>query len=183
MALIVCPDCGNSVSDKAKACPKCGYPIESMALSAQKSEEPESSQLIQDSSLEKKTFSVSQAAKKLRASKKNCIIASVSAIVLVAAIGMTLFLSTRGSHGIVGKWQTMITDSVIAEYEFTKDGNFISYAGECKDQMIAMGHGTYLIKDGQVLIDMPQATDEEYTDYSVVNGKLQLYGREWERVK
>lgn len=27
MALIKCPECGTSVSDKATACPKCGYPI------------------------------------------------------------------------------------------------------------------------------------------------------------
>lgn len=27
MALIKCPECGNEVSDKAKACPKCGYLI------------------------------------------------------------------------------------------------------------------------------------------------------------
>ncbi|MBR5375713.1 MAG: zinc-ribbon domain-containing protein [Lachnospiraceae bacterium] len=27
MALIVCPECGRKVSDKAAACPQCGYPI------------------------------------------------------------------------------------------------------------------------------------------------------------
>lgn len=27
MALITCPDCGASVSDKAIACPSCGHPI------------------------------------------------------------------------------------------------------------------------------------------------------------
>jgi hypothetical protein len=27
MALIRCPECGNEVSDKARACPKCGAPI------------------------------------------------------------------------------------------------------------------------------------------------------------
>ena len=27
MALIVCPECGGKVSDKASACPHCGYPI------------------------------------------------------------------------------------------------------------------------------------------------------------
>ena len=28
MALIICPDCGNKVSDKAKSCPKCGWSIQ-----------------------------------------------------------------------------------------------------------------------------------------------------------
>lgn len=27
MALIVCPECGGKVSDRAEACPKCGYPL------------------------------------------------------------------------------------------------------------------------------------------------------------
>lgn len=27
MALIVCPECGGNVSDRAPACPHCGYPI------------------------------------------------------------------------------------------------------------------------------------------------------------
>ena len=29
MALVECPECGNQVSDRAKACPRCGFPIES----------------------------------------------------------------------------------------------------------------------------------------------------------
>ena len=28
MAMIKCPECGNSVSDKAKNCPNCGCPID-----------------------------------------------------------------------------------------------------------------------------------------------------------
>ena len=31
MALINCPECSNSVSDKAFACPRCGYPISQSA--------------------------------------------------------------------------------------------------------------------------------------------------------
>ena len=31
MALIDCPECGTSVSDKAVVCPKCGYPMKPMA--------------------------------------------------------------------------------------------------------------------------------------------------------
>ena len=30
MALITCPECGQSVSDHADACPKCGYPVGAM---------------------------------------------------------------------------------------------------------------------------------------------------------
>jgi len=28
MALIVCPECNNKVSDQAEACPHCGYPVQ-----------------------------------------------------------------------------------------------------------------------------------------------------------
>src|SRR6266851_3500467 len=34
MALINCPDCGRSVSERATACPSCGYPIASMGHSS-----------------------------------------------------------------------------------------------------------------------------------------------------
>ena len=30
MALIECPECGQSVSDRAVACPNCGYPVSAM---------------------------------------------------------------------------------------------------------------------------------------------------------
>lgn len=30
--LINCPECGNSVSDKASKCPECGHPIRSMLI-------------------------------------------------------------------------------------------------------------------------------------------------------
>ena len=30
MALIKCPECGNNISDKAKACIHCGYPMEAL---------------------------------------------------------------------------------------------------------------------------------------------------------
>ena len=32
MALIKCPECSNSVSEKATSCPKCGYPLDAPAL-------------------------------------------------------------------------------------------------------------------------------------------------------
>lgn len=31
MAMIKCPDCDASISDKAATCPKCGYPMQPMA--------------------------------------------------------------------------------------------------------------------------------------------------------
>ena len=30
MALMICPECGGQVSDKAHTCPHCGYPIEEL---------------------------------------------------------------------------------------------------------------------------------------------------------
>ena len=30
MALMLCPECGGQVSDKAHTCPHCGYPIEEL---------------------------------------------------------------------------------------------------------------------------------------------------------
>lgn len=186
MALITCPECGNNVSDKANACPKCGCPIESIIsrLQVQEHDESETQQVAQDAPLgENPAIIVQLNSEEHRSPKKKRIILSICATIVAAAIAVALLFATRGSKGIVGRWRTKLTESVVAEYEFTKDGNFISYAGESDDTIIMMAHGTYRIKDGQVLIDMPQSTGEEYNDYSIVNGKLQLYGQEWERVK
>lgn len=186
MALIICPECGNNVSDKANACPKCGCPIESIIsrLQAQEHDESEAQQVAQNVPLEESSAIVVQSdSEGQRSPKKRRVILAICATVIVAVIAVALLLATRGSKGIVGRWRTKLTESVVAEYEFTKDGNFISYAGESDDTIIMMAHGTYRVKDGQVLIDMPQSTGEEYNDYSIVNGKLQLYGQEWERVK
>lgn len=32
MAIIQCPNCGNSISDKASVCPKCGYSIDAQQV-------------------------------------------------------------------------------------------------------------------------------------------------------
>lgn len=40
MALITCPECGQSVSDKASKCPKCGYPIDEHPASTEENPEP-----------------------------------------------------------------------------------------------------------------------------------------------
>ncbi len=37
MALIKCPECGNSVSDKAVRCPKCGFPLDEINAATQES--------------------------------------------------------------------------------------------------------------------------------------------------
>ena len=34
MALVSCPECGNSVSERAPACPKCGAPIAAQTIEA-----------------------------------------------------------------------------------------------------------------------------------------------------
>lgn len=33
MSLITCPECGQSISDKAAACPHCGYPLSALKIS------------------------------------------------------------------------------------------------------------------------------------------------------
>ena len=39
MALIICPECGKEISDKAKCCIHCGYPLEEMQKAQQEQEE------------------------------------------------------------------------------------------------------------------------------------------------
>ena len=38
--LMICPECGHTVSDKAVSCPNCGYPINSLTISQKAENKP-----------------------------------------------------------------------------------------------------------------------------------------------
>ena len=52
MALLLCPDCGNQVSDLAQSCPKCGRPMKAVDPGAVKN--PEAATLAKPSAAQSK---------------------------------------------------------------------------------------------------------------------------------
>ena len=49
MALILCPNCGKKISDKAKKCPKCGYEMDSVSGGNISSADIKASPLVENS--------------------------------------------------------------------------------------------------------------------------------------
>lgn len=46
MALIICPECGRQVSDRAAACPQCGYPISTAPMAQENTNQGKSKDLM-----------------------------------------------------------------------------------------------------------------------------------------
>lgn len=109
MALIKCPECEQSISDKATKCPKCGYPIKEYLDS--KAEETPSENSGDDSADTEDSANV-QKPPKQKNKKKIAVIAALAviALALVVAVSIGLFKTKLSVEDItIGKWR--LTDS------------------------------------------------------------------------
>ena len=150
MALIICPECGNQISEYANSCPKCGAPIARTSVAMDEEIFPVSS----DSNVPGK--------KALQ--KRVPVLIVVTALVLVA-IGIAIFI-LKGQNSIVGTWENdTLLDTFVIGYVYTDDGEFHSYARESSgDTNIPMGNGTYSVEDGIVTtyMDTGSTTESEF---------------------
>ena len=98
MALLICPECGYQVSDKATECLNCGYPVSNI-IAAIKAEE-------QEKELAKKA--------KIKKRKKKIIITLLILLVIFAALAIVtfLFLSKPERRGLYdgNKWKMSYSD-------------------------------------------------------------------------
>lgn len=109
MAFIQCPECEQSISDKATKCPKCGYPIKEYLDSKAEETPPENSG---DDSAGTEDFANIQKPPKQKSKKKIALIAAlvVIAAALVAAVSLGIFKAKLSVEDItIGKWR--LTDS------------------------------------------------------------------------
>lgn len=108
MALIQCPECGQTISDKAEKCPKCGYPIapvEKVTIS-----EPE-------------VIAAEQPIIEKKSKKKIILIACIAVAVLALGVGAyfaSSLLSTVTVNDIkLAKWKVTDSTSYGNDYEAT----------------------------------------------------------------
>lgn len=108
MALIQCPQCGQTISDKAEKCPRCGYPI----VPVEKG--------IKD---ESEVYALEKPVEKNKGRKRILLVVCIA--VLAIAIGVGVFF-TKGLHGAVtvadmkiSKWKVTDTTSYGYYYEAT----------------------------------------------------------------
>ena len=117
MALIKCPECEQSISDKATKCPKCGYPIKEYLDS--KAEETPSENSGDDSAGTEDSANV-QKPPKQKNKKKIAVIAALAviALALVVAVSIGLFKTKLSVEDItIGKWRLTDSNGYIDIYE------------------------------------------------------------------
>lgn len=108
MALIQCPECGQTISDKAEKCPKCGYPVAPVEKKAIK---------------EPKERTLEQSVEKNKSKKKILLVACIAALVIAIGVGAFFAKDLHGTVTVtdmkIAKWKLIDTTSYINHYEAT----------------------------------------------------------------
>lgn len=127
MALIQCPECGQTISDKAEKCPKCGYSIVQEA---------------KKTVLEAKTTMSDQSSANSKSKRKNIIIAGVIALIAIIVVAGFLIKGVFSSVPVaeinITKWKVTDSTSYGDYYEATITSEqkkpFMAVIGSYKDE-------------------------------------------------
>ena len=120
MALMYCPECGGSVSDRAQKCPKCGYPIQEYLKKRNQMTAQENKNGEADDSGEKQRECLKQ-----KRNKRTVLIALIAfcTIVVIVAGGIlwrwiyTAYVPVKNIT--IEKWRLTDTGSYFDDYEGT----------------------------------------------------------------
>ena len=140
MALIKCPECEQSISDKASKCPKCGYPIQEYLRSKVEETQNEG---VNDAS--ENTTEIQQDLTQKKSKKNKAVVLLTVCVVIVAALGIVLGSSLLTSKLIVeditiSKWRLTDSTDYGGYYEGTITSEqkkpFIAVIGQYEDEDI-----------------------------------------------
>lgn len=152
MALIMCPECGQKISDKAEKCPNCGYPI--APVEKELAKEPE----VRESE---------QPAENKKSKKKSLLAACIAGLVI--AVGVGVFF-VKGLHGTVtvtdiklAKWKVTDTTSYGDYYEATVTSEqkkpFVAVIGSYDDEEAFPKFA--FVKDGEGKLEIYSSNDDD----------------------
>lgn len=165
MALIKCPECEQSVSDKASKCPKCGYPIQEYLSSKPEDSEAESDNALFEN--EENSADVQQAATQNKNKKKLAIIL-LATCVTVVALGLVFGLSSSAQRITVeditlSKWRLTDSSDYGDSYEGTitseQEKPFIAVIGRYNNEESAPEF--VYMEDGKGIIETYEDTDKD----------------------
>lgn len=166
MALIKCPECEQSISDKASKCPKCGYPIQEY-LSG-KTEETQTEN-INDVSVKNEGSSDIQQAPTKKRSKKKIVIALlavcvIAVVALSVAFGSSIFVPKLIVEDItISKWRLTDSSDYGDYYEGTitseQKNPFIAVIGQYEDDE-STPEFVY-VEDGKGVFETYEGTDDD----------------------
>lgn len=175
MALIKCPECEQSVSDKASKCPKCGYPIQEYLNSKVEDaqiEIPEVEDIpiipVETSATIESPADIQQVPTQKKSKKKLFIALIAACVVCVAvlgfALGTNLFATKLTVEDItISKWRLTDSSDYGDYYEGTitseQEKPFIAVIGQYEDEE-STPEFVY-VEDGKGIIETYEDTDED----------------------
>ena len=166
MALIKCPECGQSISDKASKCPKCGYPIQEYLSSNAEETRTEN---VNDPSVNTESSTDIQQVPIQKKSKKKLVVALlVVCVAFVAALavifGSSLLAPKLTVDDItISKWRLTDSSDYGDYYEGTINSDqkkpFIAVIGQYENDE-SKPEFVY-VEDGKGIIETYEDTDED----------------------
>lgn len=166
MALIKCPECEQSISDKASKCPKCGYPIQEYLSSKAEETQTES---VNDTSVNAENSADIQQAPTQKKSKKKLVVALLAVCVVVVAAVAVIFGSSLFAPKLVveditiSKWRLTDSSDYGDYYEGTitseQKNPFIAVIGQYEDEESTPKF--VYVEDGKGVIETYEDTDED----------------------
>lgn len=210
MALIICPECGKEVSERAEKCPGCGYPLSP------------SCEVVEEATESVETPSSETTAAKRKKPPKAILIAAV--ILIIAGIVFVLYSQSRSSDGEPlaaakitstkensirdGKYEEVINteaaniiDSITKEYEALSEAitDYASYTENCEnierwyahcaessaqlyDEIAEDNYSQYVVISASVSKGYSEWNGALSASYKVWNSAMQDYYKAWSRL-
>lgn len=166
MALIKCPECNQSISDKATKCPKCGYPIQEFLSS--KTEEIQVESETENPVNAENSADIQQIPTQKK-SKKKVFLAIIAACVVVLAVLGVVFASSLFASKVsvkditISKWRLTDSTKYGDYYEGTITSEqkkpFIAVIGQYADEESAPEF--VFVENGKGIIETYEDSDED----------------------
>ena len=166
MALIQCPECGQSISDKATKCPKCGHPIQEYL--SEGTAEHKTASITNDAPLQVERTTDFQPVTVQQKSKKTIAIIALVACVAIVILGVIFASKLFAAKLIVdeisiSKWRLTDSTDYGDYYEGTITSEqkqpFLAVIGEYEDKE-STPQFVY-VEDGVGVIETYEDTDED----------------------
>lgn len=185
MALIICPECGKEVSERAEKCPGCGYPLSP------------SCEVVEETTESVETPSSETTVAKRKKPPKAILIAAV--ILIIAGIVFVLYSQSRSSDGEPvaaakitsakensirdGKYEEVINtdaanaiDSITKEYEALSEA-ITDYASYIENrERVEKWYAYCMERSGQLYGEI---AEDNYSQYVVISASVSKGYSEW----
>lgn len=168
MALIKCPECDQTVSDKALKCPKCGYPIQEHLNHSEEKVKDENNNVTDTFVQDDCSISIMQTSTHKNGHKKIIIAALIVCVsivaVLVIVFALQKFMRKLTVEDItINKWRLIDSTNYSDIYEGTITSEqkmpFVAVIGQYTDEKSAPQF--VYVEDGVGVIQTYESTDED----------------------